>query len=119
MAGTSGAFGGAGWAAAGGRAALAAAGEPFSAGATRLPVGALVGSAGLTAALVNLSTVLSALSCLAAPGRAVLVPAVVAGFASFAEAIALSDCALAPLLGKSEPVFAVAGGCVSPPAGAL
>src|ERR1700720_3998329 len=97
MAGTSGSFGGAGCVAAAGRAELAAAGEPFSAGATGSPLGAVPGSSGLTGGPLIFPAVLSILFCLLALGTAALALALVAdGAGSVAEATAVMGvlCAL-------------------------
>src|SRR5260370_39807533 len=97
MAGTTGSFGGAGCAAADGRAVLAAAGEPFSAGATGSPVGALARSPGFTAVSVIFPAILSGLFCLAALGViAFALALLVAGEAPAAEATAGAPLAWGP-----------------------
>src|SRR5712664_401471 len=119
MAGTTGSFGGAGCAAADGRAVLAA-GEPFSAGATGSPVGALARSPGFTAVSVIFPAVLSGLFCLAALGViAFALTLLVDGEASAVEATAVSafECGRGALWGESAPLFEA--GCASELAGAL
>src|SRR5260370_34408748 len=120
MAGTTGSFGGAGCAAADGRAVLAAAGEPFSAGATGSPVGALARSPGFPAVSVMFPAALSGLFCLAALGViAFALALLVDGEASAAEATAVSafDWGRGALWGEAAPLFEA--GCASQLAGAL
>src|SRR5258708_38502369 len=121
MAGTAGSFGGAGCAAAGGRAALATVGEPFSAGASASPLGALAGSSGLTALPAIFPAVLSLLSRLAALGMiafALALPGEAdASSAADATAVSAFSGGFGALLSGSAPLFAA--GWVSELAGAL
>src|SRR6266403_3504744 len=119
MAGSSGSFGGAGCAAAGGTAALEATGEPFRAGAFASLVDALAGSPGLTGVALIFAADLSGFSRLPELGMKAFALALVAtGAASAREAATLSDFGwgLTAIFAESKGFFAT--GCASGLAGA-
>ena len=105
MAGSSGSFGGAGCAVAGGRAVLAAAGEPFKVGAFVSLIVAAAGVPGLTAELLIFVGDVSGLSRLLALGMTAFALALVA------EGVSVGEPATVPDLGWAFPeIFADSGG---------
>ena len=111
MAGSSGSFGGAGCAVAGGRAVLAAAGEPFKVGAFVSLIVAAAGIPGLTAELLIFVGDVSGLSRLLALGMTVFALALVAeGVVSVGEPATVPDLgwAFPEIFADSVGFFAVA-----------